>query len=76
MIKPHALYQGLGPTPELRQASYQALFDSCIPQATLEEIREMTNKAWLLGSDRFREGLEARLNNRCQKQKVGRPKVG
>ncbi len=75
MIKPHSLYKGLGPSPELRQARYQALFESVIPQLTLEEIREMTNKAWLLGSDRFREEIEARLNRRCHKQKVGRPKM-
>jgi REP-associated tyrosine transposase len=45
MIKPHSLYKGLGPSAELRQGCYQALFESLIPQATMEEIREMTNKA-------------------------------
>jgi putative transposase len=29
---------------------------------TLEEIREATNKAWVLGSERFKQRAEKKLN--------------
>jgi putative transposase len=58
LVQPHALYQRLGGTAEERQAAYRALFKARIPEATLSEIRDATNKAWALGNDRFRQEIE------------------
>ena len=58
-LQPHDLYRRLGGTEEERAQAYRKLFNSHIPKSTLGEIRESTNKAWVLGNDRFREEIEA-----------------
>ncbi len=61
LITPHELYLRLGKTPESRAEHYRALFRSPVPDATLDEIRNATNKAWALGNDRFQRRIEALL---------------
>ncbi len=58
LITPHSLYKRLGKSPGERQKAYRELFRTRIANMTLEEIREATNKAWVLGNDRFKEKLE------------------
>jgi putative transposase len=65
LVAPHALYQDLGRDPQERQAAYQALFRDPLDEGALAAIREATNKAWLLGNDRFREAIEQKLNRRA-----------
>ncbi len=62
LLTPHALYKKLGSTYKKRQAAYRALFRHRLAQRTLEELREATNKAWVLGNDRFKKKIEAKLN--------------
>ena len=64
LIKPHPEYLGLGNTPEERQGAYQALFEAPIADKTLADIREATNKAWVLGSNDFKERIEKQINRR------------
>lgn len=59
LITPHELYVQLGKTPEQRQTYYRSLFDSHMPQHTLDKIRQSTNKAWVLGDVHFREQVES-----------------
>lgn len=66
LITPHALYQQLGDTCEQRQANYCQLFRGRIADYTLAEIREATNKAWVLGSDRFKKEIELVANRRAE----------
>jgi len=61
---PHAEYLQLGNTLENRLASYQALFEAQISETALEEIREATNKSWVLGSSSFKERIAKQLNRR------------
>jgi len=61
LLTPHPIYQSLGNTPEERQQAYRALFANEIPALALEEIRNATNKAWVLGNDKFRDSIEAQL---------------
>lgn len=68
-LVPHELYRRLGATAKERQAAYRALFRCHITARTLEDLREATNKAWILGNDRFRARVESQLNRR------GSPKV-
>ncbi|WP_428355771.1 hypothetical protein [Methyloprofundus sp.] len=58
MITPHATYQTLGKNPKGCRLSYQALFLRHIPEAVIGEIRAATNKAWVLGDDRFKAKVE------------------
>jgi len=63
LVVPHALYQSLGTDRESRRAAYVALFDSYIPETSIQRIRDCTNKAWLLGDDDFKL---------CVEQKTGK----
>jgi len=65
LITPHALYRALGRTEDARLAAYSALFDNPISDKALEEIRHATNKAWVLGEDRFIKQIEAQTGRRA-----------
>ncbi len=69
LITPHDLYLLLGKTPEVRCQDYRALFRSKLGEETLQEIREATNKAWVLGDNRFRDRIE-RLTKRRSAPKL------
>lgn len=64
LITEHELYARLGRTPLVRQKAYRSLFRSKIAEKTLAEIRESINKAWVLGSSRFKQQIEKKLNRR------------
>jgi putative transposase len=51
LVTPHLEYRRLGKTAEEHQAAYRQLFKHRIPAASLAEIREATNKAWVLGNE-------------------------
>jgi putative transposase len=60
LLVPHSEYLLLGADASTRQAAYRALFKTRISEKTLEDIRESTNKSWVLGSDRFKAQIEAK----------------
>ena len=64
LVTPHELYRKLGKSPKDRKRRYRGLFKTQIHDKTLEEIREATNKAWVLGSNGFKEKMEPLLNRR------------
>lgn len=64
LLTPHLLYRRLGKTDEERQGAYRALFRGRMPERELATIREGTNKAWVLGSDRFKAQVEAKTGRR------------
>lgn len=64
IIKTHYKYDELGRTAEVRQQSYRALFKAHISERQLDEIRESTNKEWVLGSDYFKAKIEEKLQRR------------
>jgi putative transposase len=72
IITPHTLYQRLGKTPEQRQQSYRALFKNKLDERTLEDIRTATNKAWVLGNDRFK----CKIEKLTQRQTRPKPRGG
>lgn len=62
LVTPHREYQRLGKSDEERQSAYRQLFRAHISEMTLAEIREATNKAWVLGSERFKRRMEKKLD--------------
>jgi putative transposase len=62
LVTPHREYKRLGTTDVERQAAYRQLFRARIPEMTLEAIRESTNKAWVLGSERFKRRIAKQLD--------------
>ncbi len=72
LVTPHREYQRLGKSDEERQSAYRQLFRAHISEMTLAEIREATNKAWVLGSERFKRRMEKKLD----RQTVSRGRGG
>ncbi len=64
LVTPHRLYKRLGKTPEERQKAYRQLFRARLSQETLSTIREATNKAWVMGNDRFCNRIQKQLDRR------------
>lgn len=59
LISRHDVYLALGSTDVARRRSYSGLFETALTEETVARIREATNKAWVLGTDRFRTRIEA-----------------
>lgn len=74
LTTPHPLYLGLGATPELRQTAYRALFLHAQDESAVAAIRDATNKAWVLGSDRFKEDVARLTARRIEPAPRGRPR--
>jgi putative transposase len=72
LIVPHERYLALGSDARAREAAYRAMFIDPLPDATLAEIRDATNKGWALGNKRFREEVAALLARRTQPATRGR----
>ncbi|MBV1879583.1 MAG: transposase [Pseudomonadales bacterium] len=62
LLVPHREYIKLGKTQKVRQRAYRALFRARIAEKTLTEIREATNKSWVLGSDKFKLKMAKQLD--------------
>ena len=64
LISPHGEYTSLGLTCDTRRHAYQELCDQQIPTNTLNEIRQLTHKSWILGSTAFKNKVESLLERR------------
>jgi putative transposase len=71
LITPHLEYQRLGNTDTERQVAYRALFKHHLTPDSLIEIRNATNKAWVLGSDHFKQRIAKQLSRRVQPSAKG-----
>ena len=65
LLSAHLEYVRLGADAMTRQTNYLALFNKDISERSLDEIREATNKAWVLGDDGFKARIESQLNRRA-----------
>jgi putative transposase len=72
LITPHNEYLQLGITPEERQMHYRELFRFHLEPNEVDNIRKSVNKGLALGSDTFKEEVEANLNRRVTPLKAGR----
>jgi putative transposase len=71
LLTPHPLYNALGDNPEKRHSSYRALFEQRMSERKLAEIRDATNKAWVLGGNRFQEQIERFLQRQAKPKARG-----
>lgn len=76
LITDHALYGALGRLEEERRSAYRALFRAHLEDEALGEIRASINRGLPLGSERFREQVEAALGRRVGLKQRGRHKEG
>ena len=64
LLTAHAIYEQLGKTDAERQSSCRALSRGKMPERDLVAIQEATNRAWVLGDDRFKAQIEAKAGRR------------
>lgn len=65
-------YVALGKTDEERQTAYRRWFQESIPKAEWEIIREVVQRNWAFGNNRFKEEMEKALDRRFEVKKAGR----
>ena len=66
LVKSHSEYLRLGATEQDRQSAYRQLFRARIPEMTLEALREATNKAWVMGGERFKARVSKQMDRPTQ----------
>jgi putative transposase len=74
VVTDHPLYRALGRTKAERQAAYRAQFRHGIDAGRLRDIRESVQRCGVLGTERFKDQLEAALSRRVRPGKPGRPR--
>jgi len=76
VVRDHPIYLSLGGSDQERLSVYRSLFDDQIGEHDLAEIRDATNKGWVLGNDRFRGQIEERTNRRARPMPRGGKRAG
>ena len=71
LITPHIVYRRLGKDDAARRVAYRQLFKCALSQETLSAIRDATNKAWLLGDERFQRKIQKQLDRRVTQKPRG-----
>ena len=71
LVTPYIEYLRLGKTDEERQAAYRQLFKHHIAESSMNEIREATNKAWVLGNEQFKQRVQKQLGRRVEPNAKG-----
>ncbi len=69
----HPLYLALGNTAAARRQAYGAVFRQAIDAALLKDIRQSVNRCGVLGSEPFKDHLEAVLSRPVRPGRRGRP---
>lgn len=72
LLTGHLVYQALGKDSAERCRNYKALFEHQISEKEIDDIRKATNKAWILGNDKFKDQIEKLSNRQC----LPKPKGG
>jgi len=71
VVTPHELYLRLGRDRSAMREAYVGLFENELCEKTLGEIRQATNRSWLLGSDEFGESIKPLVNRQLQPKPRG-----
>ena len=74
LIRDHPCYLALGATDEARHTSYQEFFHHQVDNASLKAIRDAVNSGTVLGSERFKDEIEAVLTRSVRLGTPGRPR--
>jgi putative transposase len=73
-LTPHPVYLRLGNHPEERRHAYSGLFPPGLDEDLLKTIREALDQELVLGSERFKDVIEATQKRRARPGKSGRPR--
>ncbi len=73
IISEHKLFWAIGATKEQCRPTYRNLCTESLDTQFIREMRESTNKAWVLGDDDFKAKVEKLSKRRAKPMKRGRP---
>ena len=65
LVRPHAAYKKLASSIKARRSAYRESFGSTLDEGLIQRLRDSTNKAWVLGDDKFCREIENKLNRRA-----------
>ena len=65
------MYLALASQKPGRLKAYIQLFDQQLAKHTIQEIRDATNKSWVLGDTNFRQQIEQQIHRRCSPYQRG-----
>ncbi len=71
LLTPSEQYASLGEMKEAQQSVYRSLFNVNLSESIIKEIREATNKAWVLGDKNFKEKIAGLVNRRTEPKPRG-----
>lgn len=71
LYQPHPVYCALGKTPSERSVVYRSLFKGQLEMALVNKIRLSTQKGFVLGSDKFKQQVEALTGRRVSSLRPG-----
>jgi len=71
LVTVHKVFKRLGKTEKERQIAYRQLFRNRLTEDMLETIREATNKAWILGGNRFKKRMAKKLARQVESKGHG-----
>ncbi|NOT12891.1 MAG: transposase [Methylococcaceae bacterium] len=71
LVAPHFEYSCLGESEEARHAAYRDLFKHQLSENAIVDIREATNKSWVLGNDHFKQRIQDQLNRQIEPKARG-----
>lgn len=74
VVRPHSQYEALGRDAENRQRAYRELLRYDINDKLLDEVRDALNRDLVLGTERFKDEIEAMLKRRARPGRPGRPR--
>ena len=74
ILTPHPEYLRLGITPLARQYAYRELFHNHLDKNLVHALRAALNQEQVLGSEQFKDKIEATLNRRVRPGIAGRPR--
>ena len=74
LVTPHSVYLSLGTSTARRLAAYRMLFSDELRPELLAQIRSATNACHVLGSETFKDQIEAMLGRSVRPGKAGRPR--
>jgi putative transposase len=76
LIQRHRLFAALGTDDQERRAAYRKLFRAGLSDNTLLELRDATNKGWVLGSAKFKRKIESVASRRVEPLQRGGKRRG
>lgn len=73
LLTEHSIYRALGASSADRRSAYRSLAETGLDEATVNEIRDSTQRGWVIGSDCLQAEIAAKAGRSVGRPRRGRP---